>query len=100
MNIFFDREVDIKRLEDDTPVDTETYKDYLTDVSCVITPLEDTFGEDLEGSYGKDYLMFTNETRIKEEDKVIDGSDTYLVRGTEVYKFEQFGITSLRIRKI
>jgi len=98
MKIAFNTTADIFRLEAQGTT-TEIYATLSLAVNCVIFPLEESYGEDLEGSYGKDYLMFTEETDIKQEDKIREGGNEYLVRGVEDYEFGAFRFLRLRIRK-
>lgn len=98
INQFFDNEVDIKRLEDTTDTDNEAFQAHLSDVSCQIQPLEDAYGEDLEGSYGKDFTMFCAVIDVKQGDKIVDNSTEYLVVGVESYDWQGFSHMELRIR--
>lgn len=95
---FFDNEVDIKRLADTADTDNQKWDDHLSGVYCQIQPLDDSFSEDLEGSYGKDFVMFCNVIDVKQGDKIVDGSVEYLVVGVESYSFQGFSHMELRIR--
>ena len=99
INQWFDNEVDIKRLEDTAGTDdNEDWGDHLSDVSCQIQPLDDSYGEDLEGSYGKDFVMFCAVIDVKQGDKIVDNSVEYLVVGVESYDWQGFSHMELRIR--
>ena len=96
---FFDNTVDIKRLGATTGEDdTESWATHLEGVTCQIQPLEDSYGEDIEGSYGKDFLMFCSVIDVKQGDKVIDNSTEYIVQGVESYSWQGFSHIELRIR--
>jgi len=95
---FFDNEVDIKRLADVAATDNEEWDDHLSEVACQIQPLEDAYGEDLEGSYSKDFVMFCAVIDVKQGDKIVDGEVEYLVAGVESYDFQGFSHMELRIR--
>jgi len=96
---FFDNTINIYRLGDTTgEADTESWASHLSDVSCQIQPLDDAFAEDLEGSNGKDFLMFCSVVDVKQGDKIIDGSVEYLVAGVESYSWQGFSHMELRIR--
>jgi len=82
----------------ESPEDTEEYRLYLENIPCQIQPLEDSFGEDISGSYGKDFLMFCGVCDIKEKDKIIDGELEYIVNGVEEYNFLGKSHMELRIR--
>ena len=95
---FFDNEVDIERLEDTADTDNEAFQAHLSDVSCQIQPLDDSYDEDLEGSYGKDFTMFCAVIDVKQGDKIVDGSVEYMVVGVESYDWQGFSHMELRIR--
>lgn len=99
MEFLFDKTITTKRLADVAGTDNEKFEDYLAGVSCHIQPLEESFGEDLEGSYGKSFLMFSEVVDIIEGDKVIDGSDEYMVVGKESYDFMGENHLEIIIRK-
>ncbi len=99
MRRFWQNSVEVRRLVADAG-DTETSTTHISLLYCNIQPLEDSFGIDLEGSYGKDFLMFCDSADIKEGDQIIDGSDTYEVRGVDNPQVAQFDFLKLRIRKI
>lgn len=96
---FFDKQVAVKRLTGTAGTDNEAYGDHLSEVSCQIQPLEDSYGEDLEGSYGKDFVMFCEVLNIKQGDKIVDGTVEYLVVGLESYSWQGFSHMELRIRQ-
>jgi len=81
----YNKIVKTERLYDDSG-NTESYQDNILDVDCMIQPLDESFSEDLDGNFGKDYLMFCDVLDILEGDKIIDGADEYKVSGVE--KFE------------
>lgn len=82
---FYNKKVDTKRLSDITGTLKEEYTLYLTDVNCLIEPYSDGFTEDIDGSVGKDYVMFCEVADIKEGDKIVDGTDEYKVVGLKKY---------------
>ena len=104
MEELFDKNIDVYRLTGDespeSPEDTESYQLHLNDVSCNIQPLDDSYGEDLRGSYGKDFVMFCLYHDIKEKDKIIDGLDEYIVVGVERYRFLGYEHLELRIKSV
>lgn len=100
---FFNKVVLTERLvkdNDESPTDTEEYQSYLDDIPCLIYPLEDSYGEDIQGSYGKDFIMICGILDIKEKDKVIDGWDEYIVVGLKEYNFLGTELMELRIRLV
>lgn len=98
---FLDKTVDVKRLEDTSDTDSQAFQAHLDGTSaviCNIQPLEDSYGEDLEGSYGKDFVMFCKVVDIKQGDKIVDNSVEYIVQGVESYSFQGLSHMELRIR--
>jgi len=99
----FDKTISVHRLVADSgesPSDIEEYTlvDDLGSVLCNIQPLDDSYGEDFAGSYGKDFLMFCDEYDIKEKDKIIEGDHKYIVVGVESYSFLGYSHMELRIK--
>lgn len=97
----YNKSVDIKRLVDESGNDNiEEYMPHLEDVACHIQPLDDAYGQDIEGSFGKEWLMFCNVADILEGDRIIDGEIEYRVVGVESYEFlGQTRHMELRIRR-
>lgn len=104
---FYNTKVNVLRLVKDTgesPEDTEEYqvcKD-LEDIHCLIYPLDESYGQDLEGTYGKDSMMITaGNIVILEKDKIIsqDGKE-YVVVGVRGYSFMGTDLTEVRIREM
>jgi len=99
---WFNNEVDVYRLSDVADTDNQAWVAHLdgtSEVSCMIQPLDDAYGEDLEGgSYGKDFVLFCAVVDIKQGDKIVDGSTEYIVQGVESYDWQGFSHMELRIR--
>lgn len=96
---YFTNTAEIWRLTTETGTDKESWATISIDVCCNIQPLDDSFNEDMEGSYGKDYLMFTDEEDIIIGDKIVDGSDNeYLVKGVRRFELATFSITEVKLR--
>ncbi len=90
---FFDKTVDTYRLADTADTDNQAWvvnlnKTAQTGVKCNIQPLDDAYGEDLESSYGKDFVMFSEIADIKQGEKIVDGSVEYMVQGVEIYDWQ------------
>lgn len=94
----FDKTIKTQRLTDIAETDKEDYQDFLTNVPCMIQPLEDSFGEDLQGGFGKDFLMFCTVLDIKEGDLVVDGTTVYKVVGLEDFKNWLGNSTHMEVR--
>jgi hypothetical protein len=82
----YNKIVSTQRMSDITGTQKEQYVTYLTLINCLIQPFQQSFGEDIDGSVGKDYTMFCEVVDIKEGDKVVDGSNTYKVVGVNHYQ--------------
>lgn len=95
----YDKTIKTQRLTDESG-DREYFDDYLTGVACHIQPLEESFIEDLDGNFGKDWIMFCGVLDIKEGDRIIDGTTEYKVVGVESFKFlDEDRHMEIRIRK-
>lgn len=84
----FNKTVNTERLAEIANTDKEEYQAHLTDIQCFIHPGDEAFNEGLDGSFGKEFIMFCEIIDIKEGDRVIDGSTEYRVVGLE--NFSEF----------
>lgn len=86
----YDKTVDVLRLaenDESGEVDTEEYQTFLEDVACHIQPLDESYGEDIAGSFGKDWIMFCDKADILEGDRIVEGDTVYKVVGIEKFNF-------------
>ena len=65
----------------------KAFSSHLPAVDCLIQPLTDEVSEDLQGSFGKDFLMLSPIVDIQEGDRVIIDSEEYRVIATEALNF-------------
>lgn len=101
MNLFTNKTVNVFSLTSAPSADTEAYQLTISDLSVHHQPSEDSFSEDMDGSYGKDSVMLTAlRDDIKIEDKIVDNNDEYLVRGLRRLEFMGFSVLELRVRGI
>lgn len=77
---------------------TSAYSTTILSVPCHIQPLEEGLSQDLQGNFGKDFLMVCDVVDIKEGDRLVDGSLEYHVNAVDVYDFEGSAHMELRIR--
>ncbi len=100
IHVNYNRTVDVERIAEDAGP-TESYAAHLSGVPCHIQPLDDSFTEQLTGSYGKDWLLFCDATDILEGDLVTDDADVeYKVVGVESFHFlNQPRHMEVRLRK-
>lgn len=97
IDIFLTKSVDIYRLSDESG-DMEDYQLHLSSVPFHIQPLDDSFGEDLSGAKGKDFMGACNLIDIQEYDKIVEGENEYIVVGVEQYDFMNKKHIELRIK--
>jgi hypothetical protein len=96
---YFTSTANTYRLATTTGTDNEEFELNLEDIDCQIQPLDDAPSEDLEGSVGKDFLMFCGSNDIIEGDKVVSSGTEYLVRGVESYTLLGDSHMEIRLRK-
>jgi hypothetical protein len=82
----YNKTVSTKRLEAITSTKKEQYATYLTGIKCLIQPFTQSFGEDIDGSVGKDFNMYCQVSDIKQGDEIVDGSNVYKVVGNSTYE--------------
>ena len=99
----YDKIVNVERL---TPGGVDGHEEYavnITDLACHIQPLDESFTEDVDGNFGKDSMLFCDQTDIVEGDriKLTDdyGTMTYKVIGIEKFNFQNDNHMELRIRQ-
>lgn len=94
----YDKTADIYRLADEESGYGEAYELHLADVACHFQPLDDRYSEDIEGNFGKDFLLICGNIDVKEGDRVILEGVTYRVTAVEVYTLGNIQHTELSIR--
>ena len=94
----YNKEVNVERIADEESGDKQEYVLLEADVKCMIQPLDDSYTEDVDGNFGKDFIMFCGITDIKEFDRVIDGTTEYRVVGLEVFDIGNNPHMEVRIR--
>jgi hypothetical protein len=67
--------------------DVEGYISHLSGVGCCIQPLDDSYSEDLDGSFGKESILYCDDLDILEGDRVVDGGTNYKVIGVKRIEF-------------
>ena len=83
----YDKTITVKRMVEDESGIGEEYVEFLTAIPCHIQPLDETFSTDLDGSFGKNSLMFCDVSDILEGDRIIEGANEYRVVGVESFHF-------------
>jgi len=97
ISLFLTKTIDIYRLTDESG-DIEEYTLHLSDVPFHIQPLDDSFGEDLSGTRGKDFMGACKLIDIQEYDKIVEGDSEYIVVGLSKMDFQGEKHYQLRIK--
>lgn len=82
----YNKIVDTQRVVDDSG-NTEVYENHIEDLPCHIQPFDDAFSQDIDGNFGKDWLMFCDVVDILEGDRIVDGAIEYKVVSVESFEF-------------
>lgn len=82
----YDKTASVERLTTTTG-SKKAYLAHLASVPCLIQPLTDEVASDLEGSFGKDFLMLSPSVDIAEGDRITIDTDEYRVIATEALNF-------------
>lgn len=83
----YNESVDIERLEDVESTNKRVFATHISNVSCMIQPLDNQISGDIEGGFGKDWILFCGTNDIAEGDRVIRGEKEYRVTGVESFDF-------------
>jgi hypothetical protein len=91
--------VDIERLDDDSG-NTETYFPHIDDYPCTIQPLDDAYSQDVDGNFGKEWLMIGGKADVLEGDRAINRTtgDEYRITAVELMEFMNHSHIECRIR--
>ena len=82
----FDKTVTLERLSPVASTKKETFQAVVGNISCAIHPVEGTQQEMLEGGLYNTFKMFCDDsTDIRIGDRVLEGSNTYTVKGLKTY---------------
>lgn len=83
---YYTLSADITRLSPDSDSDfVEEYASHITGLPCYIEPYDDTYNEDLQGNFGKDFYLFCAPADIQEGDMITISSVKYKVVSLETY---------------
>lgn len=83
----YNETVSTNRLQLVEDTNKKEYSEYIEALSCCIQPLDPQISQDIEGGFGKDWLMFCSPADIIEGDRVIRGDKEYRVTGVESFDF-------------
>lgn len=97
----FNETVAVKRLGDGEGVVRE-FSTHLEAVACAIQPLDSEISTDIEGGFGKEWLMFCETVDIQEGDRIVrtegETEKEYRVTGIERFDFLRNNHMEVRIR--
>lgn len=95
----YNESVVVKRLEDVVDTNKREFATHIAVVSCCIQPLDAQISSDIEGGFGKDFVMFCGTEDIAEGDRVIRtvGADEKEYRVTGVESFDFMGNPHMEI---
>jgi hypothetical protein len=83
----YNETVSVKRLADVEGTNKRTFQTHIESLDCCIQPLDNQISQDIEGGFGKDWLMFCTPADIQEGDRIIRGSKEYRITAVESYDF-------------
>lgn len=87
----YNETVVVKRLADVPDTNKREYGNHIAALSCMIQPLDPEITTDIDGGFGKDWMMFCEPADIIEGDRVIrtvaSVEKEYRVTGVESYDF-------------
>ncbi|MDD5068485.1 MAG: hypothetical protein PHN89_02715 [Candidatus Pacebacteria bacterium] len=95
----YDKTINTKRLEDESGTYREGYEDYLVGIACHIQPIDGGDYEDIEGQFGRNWLMFCGNHDIVVNDKIVDGAKEYKVVEAKLLQFAGHEHMELTIRE-
>ena len=93
----YDKNASVERLQATTG-NKQAFSVHLVSVPCLIQPLTDEVSGDLEGSFGKDFLMLSGIVDIREGDRISVESEEYRVIATEALNFGKNPHRETRLR--
>ncbi len=104
LSAYYDKTATIKRLgfsdESGSTVDLykQDYAEHIASVPCLVQPVDATITPDIEGGFGKDFLMMCDVADIKDSDRVVIDGDEYRIVGIEHHNFLGHSHLELLIR--
>lgn len=91
IDLQYNETISTKRLVKEVDGYKQTYETHLASIPCCVQPLEADITQDLEGSFGKNSLMFCATADIIEGDRIVRTIDEveveYRVVSIEKYDF-------------
>ena len=94
----YDKTADTMRFVSTTG-DKQELNEHLSDIPCLIQPIDSAENEDREGIHAKSWLMMCDEADIIDGDRVIIDSDEYRVVGAETLSWQGHTHMEITLRK-
>lgn len=89
----------VERLMTVDSSDKQEFATHIESLPCHVQPFTDSFTGDIEGGFGKEFLMFCNVADIEQGDRVIIDDEEYRVMSEETFQFRRMDKhMELRIR--
>ncbi len=86
---FFNKTVNTQRLTAVSGSKRETWQTNLNNFNCAIQPIDPLQSELSDGSFYKLFKMYFNDKDILKGDRVVEGSNVYIVRGVNVVDYSR-----------
>lgn len=94
----FDKVASVKRLTQIGATEQKDYQTHIATLPCLVQPLEPSISFDMEGSYGKSFLMMCDTADIVETDRIFIDGEEYKIMALESLEFEGDAHMELSIR--
>lgn len=98
IDLQYNEVVVVKRLSDVAGTNKKEFVTSIASLSCHIQPLEAQISADIEGGFGKEWLMFCEVDDIAEGDRVFRSAKEYRVTGVERFEFMDHAHMEVSIR--
>lgn len=83
----YNETVIVKRLSDVEDTNKKEFVTHIDSLSCCIQPLDPQISGDIDGGFGKDWLMFCATADIQEGDRIFRGDKEYRITSVESLNF-------------
>lgn len=94
----YNETVSVKRLSDVSGSNKKEFTTHIASLPAHVQPLDPEISGDIEGGFGKNWLMFCPTADIQEGDRVFRGAKEYRVTGVESFDFMNSAHMEVSIR--
>lgn len=84
---YYDQTARIDRLQTTTG-NKKAFSTHIESLPCYVQPLDAQISQDIEGGFGKNFLMFSGVADIREGDRVFIDSKEYRIMSSESLTFK------------